>query len=117
MYPLTLVLGLAVVVAIALSPVYARRLTFARSTPVGSALVLAAVACAVAWAVAPQHAGTSGRALLPAAFFLLLVGSLLLIADDEPGDDEYGSEPPWWPGFESDFRRYAARSRQSALHR
>jgi hypothetical protein len=117
MFPLTLALGLAVVAAIALSPLYAPRLELARSIPLGSALVLAAIAFAVAWAVAPHHAGTSGRALLPVAFFLLLVGSLLLIADDEPGDDAYGPEPPWWPGFESDFRRYAARSRQSALHR
>jgi hypothetical protein len=112
MFLLILAFGLAVVAAISLSPLYARRLRLARSAPLGTALVLAAIAVAAVSAAAPRHVGGTGRELFLGAFFLLLFGSLLLIADDEPGGEDGGGEPPWWPEFESSFRRYAARSRR-----
>jgi hypothetical protein len=108
---LTLAFGLVVVVAISLSPLYARRFKIGRSTPIGCALVFAAIALAVIGASPPRSLGSNGRVLFPVAFLLLLLASLLLIADDE-ADDEDGGEPPWWPEFESGFRRHVARSRQ-----
>jgi hypothetical protein len=113
---LTLAFGLIVVAAISLSPLYARRLKLGRSTPIGSALVLAAIALAVVAAAAPRTFGTNGRVLFLVAFLLLLFASLLLIADDE-SDDEDGGEPPWWPEFELGFRRHAARSWQPLSRR
>jgi hypothetical protein len=111
----TLAFGLGVVAAISLLPFYARRLKLARSTPIGCALVLAAIALAVSAAV-PRHPAANGGVLFLVAFFLLLFGSLLLIADDE-SDNEDGGEPPWWPEFESGFRRHVARSRQPVTGR
>jgi 4-amino-4-deoxy-L-arabinose transferase-like glycosyltransferase len=108
---LTLAFGLVVIAAISLSPLYARRFKLGRSTPIGCALVLAAIAVAVVAVAVPRTFGTNGRVLFLVAFLLLLVASLLLIADDE-SDNEDGGEPPWWPEFESGFRRHVARSQQ-----
>ena len=102
---LTLALGLVVVPAISLSPLYARRLKLGRSTPIGCALVLVAVALVVVAASVPRNVGSNGRLLFLVAFLLLLFASLLLMADNESGDED-GGEPPWWPEFESGFRRH-----------
>ena len=115
MFLVTLAFGLAVVAAISLSPFYAGRRKLTRSTPIGCALVLAAIALAVVSA-AVRHPIANGRVLFLVAFFLLLFGSLLLIADDE-SDNGDGGEPPWWPEFESGFRRHVARSGQPVTGR
>jgi hypothetical protein len=117
-FVLTLILGVAVVTAISLSPLYARRLPHRRSDGLGAAVVLAAVGLAAIAAAAP--AGTAGieRVLFPCAFVLLLAGTLLLLGEQPDGRSEGDDrDPPWWPEFESGFRSYARRRREPVAGR
>jgi hypothetical protein len=106
-YIATLVVGVAVVAAISLSPLYAHRVRLTRSTPLGLGLVFAATglaSLAVSRDVPPADEAFLG------AFVLLLLGALLMLRDD-PDDhrESDDDEPPWWPEFEADFRRYERR--------
>jgi hypothetical protein len=111
MFLLTLSCGVAAVVAVALSPVYVQLLRIASQPRVGGALVASSAGLALVAVLHRQH--PDGRLLFLAVFALFLTGALLLVADggDDDGDDGR-DEPPWWPEFESDFRRYAARPRR-----
>jgi drug/metabolite transporter (DMT)-like permease len=111
-FGLTLAFGLAVVIAISLSPLYAVRLERLRSRRIGAALVIASFG--LVFVSLAHHRHPDGRALFLAAFACLLVGAVLVLADDGADDDGGGEteEPPWWPEFESGFRRYASRPRQ-----
>ena len=119
-FVLTLILGVAVVTAISLSPLYARQLRHRRSDPLGLALVLGAVGLAAIAAAAPAGAAGIERALFPCAFVLLLAGALLLLGDQPDGryeGDDSDSDPPWWPEFESGFRSYARHRREPVAGR
>ena len=117
-FVLTLALGVAVVAAISLSPLYARRLRHGRSDALGLALVLAAVGLAAIAAAAPAEAAGVEDALFPCAFLLLLAGALVLLGEQPDGRGEGDdSDPPWWPEFESGFRSYAKRRREPVTGR
>ena len=110
----TVVIGCTVVAAISAAPLYAPRLHLRRSHGLGTALVLAAVGIVCCCAGAPDRFPL-GAELALCAFPLLLAGAVLLLSD-EPGGRDWdsgsdGDEPPWWPEFERDFRRYARRPR------
>jgi hypothetical protein len=107
----TLAVGLAVVPAIALSPLYAGRLRLVRSARLGTAFVLAAVGLALIGAAAPGAAPRNQ--LFVCAFVLMLIGALL-IGKEEPEDPPGPSsdDPPWWPEFEAELRSYTRRHRQ-----
>jgi hypothetical protein len=113
MFPLTIAFGLAVVVAICVSPLFAPRLRRMHSGRLGAAFVICSVGVVLVALARRTH--PDSRMLFLGAFAALLVGAILLLADDQTdGDDGYGDadDPPWWPEFESSFRRYAARSRR-----
>jgi len=111
-----LVLGLAVVGAIALSPLYAAKVRVPPgATSLGVRLVVAALLLSV-----PVSVWSDGRVLVRDAFFLaalalLFVGALLIVGgrgDDDPGAEE--AEPPWWPSFEQELDLYTRRRRPRA---
>jgi hypothetical protein len=110
MFLITLLIGLATVPAIALSPLLARRLGVTRSPRLGTGFVLGAVGLALICVAEPER--NPGNWLFLAVFVLLAVGALLL-AGDQPDDppEGFADEPPWWPEFEAEFRRYARRRR------
>ena len=113
MFLLTIAFGLAVVGTICLSPLFARRLKCVRSSRLGSAFVICSLG--LVFLSLSRRSHPEGRLLFLAAFVSLLVGAIFLLAEGgTDGDDDHGDtdEPPWWPEFESGFRRYAARSRQ-----
>jgi hypothetical protein len=113
MFILTLALGVTVVSAIALSPLYARRLRLVRSARLGSAFVLLAVGLALICAAAPGAAIPPRNVLFLCVFVLMLVGALLLFGEDpDDGPDRADDEPPWWPEFEAGLRRYTRQHRQ-----
>lgn len=110
MFLVTLLSGIAAVVATATAPLYVDRTPLRRSPLLGTALALAAVGLGLA-AAGPVPA-RPGLAL--AAFPLLLCGALLLVAPeagDADGPARDDGEPPWWPEFEDAFRRYSGRPR------
>lgn len=115
----TVAVGLAVVAAISAAPLYAPRVRVRRSSPLGTALVLAAVGLVCCCAGASSDFPLRGELAL-AAFPLLLAGTLLLLGDGR-GDGRGGlgrdDEPPWWPEFEREFRRYSRRPRQPVTGR
>jgi hypothetical protein len=116
-FRMTVLVGLVVVVAIALSPLYVRRLRVAGSARLGALLVVGAVgvassSAAVGWSLPRDE-------LFLAVFAALLVGALMILCDgpeDDPGDGA-GGDPPWWPEFESDFGRYVRSSRRPLSRR
>jgi hypothetical protein len=113
----TLAVGLVVIAAISLSPLYVRRVRLPRgSTALGAALVAAALGLGVAAALLRAAMIPSRNGAFLAAFVLLFLGALLILRTDE-GDDPGADapEPPWWPSFELDFRSYARR-RQRVAH-
>jgi hypothetical protein len=115
---MTVLTGSAVVVAIALSPLYVRRVRLAGSARVGGALVVGAIGIASASAAAAWP-GSRGELFIP-LFVALLVGALLILGDDpedRPGDDGDGCDPPWWPEFEADFGRYVRATRRPLSRR
>src|SRR5262249_41793346 len=115
-FRMTVLAGSVVVVAIAFSPLYARRLRLAGSARLGMLLVVAAIGLA-------SGAAASGWAfprdeLFLALFAALLAGGLLTrgaAPGGGRGEDAEG-DPPWWPEFEADFGRYV-RSRRRPLTR
>jgi hypothetical protein len=115
MFIVTLALGLAVVPAIACSPMYAARLRL-RSPRLGTASILAAVGLGFVCVGAPEAVPRNEFFLC--AFALMLLGALLLAGEDpdEPSDSD-GDEPPWWPEFEAELRRYRQRSRLPVVTR
>lgn len=110
MFLLTLTCGIAAVVAVALAPLYVGRLPVAPAPRLGAALVTSSALLALVAVVHPRH--PDGRLVFLGAFALLLAGALLVLADERDDGDDDAGEPPWWPEFESDFRRYAARPRR-----
>ncbi len=117
---MTVLAGSVVVVAIALSPLYVRRLRVAGSVRVGAALVVGAIGIAM---TASAIGSSSPRdELFLVVFAALLVGALLILGDDRddrPGEDGGMDDPPWWPEFEDDFGRYVRTRRRpvSPRHR
>jgi uncharacterized membrane protein len=116
-FAVTLVVGLVVVAAVALAPLYVERCRLPRgSRALGAVLVGAALTLAVPAALWQVTLLPSRNDVFLVAFVLLLLGALLIIAagggDDEPGGN--GEEPPWWPTFETDFWGYARRQRRVA---
>jgi hypothetical protein len=69
--------------------------------------LLTASTCALA-AVATTLllAGPLVALALPAAATLVGFALALGWRDERPGDDGGDDEPPWWPSFERDLRRY-----------
>lgn len=111
MFLLTLLAGVAAVVATATAPLYVDRTPVRRSPRFGAALVLAAVGSGLAAAAGSVPARPE---VALAAFPLLLAGTLLLVAPeagDEGDPPRADDDPPWWPEFEDAFRRYSGRPR------
>jgi hypothetical protein len=112
----TLAVGLVVIAAISLSPLYAGRVRLPRGSAVlGAGLVASALGLAVAAALWQAAMVPSRNGAFLAAFVLLFLGALLIVRTDEgddPGAD--ADEPPWWPSFELDYRSYARRQRRVA---
>ena len=115
MFALTLVVGVATVMAIALSPLYARAIGFPASTRLGAVLVTVAIGIGVCSVPLSAHAWPAdyGFLVLFVAFF---VGALLILADDPPGRDDDANDapdgdPPWWPEFEAGFGDYSKQRR------
>lgn len=107
MFMVTLALGVAVVAAIAMSPLYAGRLRPMRSARLGIALVLLAIGIATVCTAAPSAVFPVRHAVFLCVFVLMLAGALLILGEDpddwrEAADDE----PPWWPEFEASLTRY-----------
>ena len=115
MFLATVAVGVAAVGAIFFAPLYAPRVRMRRSSSLGAALVLLAVGLTFCCAGAPGAFPLQPELVL-LAFPLLLAGAVLLLTG-EPGDDPGwidDDEPPWWPEFEREFRRYSLRPRQPA---
>ncbi len=108
-------IGVAVVGLIALAPWVCARLDLRRATALGVPLVLLLPLVVVA-GPRPGSAPFESQTLFLVALLAFAIGSALLVAAAE-GDGGWGSgggpgdspEPPWWPDFERDFRRYAGR--------
>ena len=115
MFLATVAVGLGVIGAISLAPLYASRLRVRHSSHLGSTLVLAAIGVTFCCAGAPG-AFPLQPVLAILAFPLLLGGALLLLnqGPDDGHDWSGDDEPPWWPEFEREFRRYSRRPRQPA---
>jgi hypothetical protein len=119
LFIVTCAAGTATVAAIALAPLYARRLRLGGSSRLGTALVVASILCGAASVAASGAAMPPKDELFLFLFALLLLGTLLILGDepDEGGDDGDGrhdgsdGDPPWWPEFEAGFRHYARRPR------
>ena len=112
----TLAVGLVVIAAISLSPLYVHRVRLPRgATAFGAALVAGALALAVAAGLLKATMVPSRDGAFLAAFVLLFLGALLIVRTDE-GDDPGADpdEPPWWPSFELEYRSYARRRRSVA---
>ena len=108
MFVATLAVGIAAVVAIGAAPLYLGRLPLRREPGLGSALVLGAVGLACL-ATGAHDRLVASAVLALGAFPLLLAGALLLLAP-EGGDGRGGGadgDPPWWPEFEAELRRYS----------
>ena len=123
MFIVTLATGSVMVAAIAMSPMYARRVRFQRSPFAGILLVCGSIGLGLA---ARGSADTTPPRddLFLCLFAMLLLGALLIVAD--PGDDGFGDDsggdgpdedPPWWPEFEAGFRSYARHSRRPLVTR
>lgn len=112
MFAPTVAVGVGVVAAIVLTPLYVSRVPLRRAPQTGSVLVLSAVALAV---LTLSGRVPAASAWVIASLLMLLAGTLLLLAD-ERGDDFGGGgrgrndEPPWWPEFEAELLRYSRRS-------
>jgi len=81
-------------------------------------VLAAAVVCGFADAPASVPLGPE---LVLAAFPMLLLGALLILSgngdDGGHGGTGSGDEPPWWPEFEREFRRYSRRRRHPVAGR
>ena len=111
MFTVTLALGVIVVAAIALSPLYAGALRRFRSLRLSAAALTLGLAIPVLCVAAPGTATVRSELFL-CSFALILIAALLAFGDgddpDEPGE-WVDDEPPWWPEFERNFRSYARR--------
>jgi hypothetical protein len=118
-FVVTIAVGLVVVAAVSLSPLYADdALLPQRSSNVGGTLVAAALLLGVVSSLLDAPAPRSCGFLL--AFVLLLVGAMLLLGGDEDDGPEPGDaddDPPWWPAFETGFRSYVQAQRRPAPRR
>jgi len=111
--------GLAAVAAIVAAPWVSARLDAERAAAIGVPLVLALPLLVVA---GPRFGGTPlvNQTLFMAALAAFVAGSIILVmahGDDNGGGGGGGDapvDPPWWPEFERDFRRYARRVRVRA---
>jgi hypothetical protein len=116
-FVVTVAAGASTVAAIALAPLYARRIGLRRSLGVGLTLVAASLALG-AGSVARLHGLPPKDALFPCLFAMLLLGSLLILADprrrrdDGSEDDAPDEDPPWWPDFEIALKRSARKQRE-----
>jgi hypothetical protein len=112
-FTVTLAIGLVVVAAVSLTPMYAGRIVLPRRSPeLGAAFVTASVALAAPSVLWHASAFASRNATFLAAFAFLLLGALLLMRSD--GDEPGGAEPddpPWWPSFERELLEYTRRRR------
>jgi hypothetical protein len=126
MFILTLALGVTMVPAIALSPLYVDRVPPVASGRLGAALVLLAIGLVLISFGMPAPSANSRDGLFLGAFTLMLAGALLILlsGDDEPGGGPGGGgggrpedDPPWWPEFEAGFARYLQQRRQLAPRR
>ena len=113
-------LGAIAICAIALAPVLHSRLQVGPAAGWGVPLVLALPLIVIA---GPRFGGgrAVNQALFVTAVVAFVVGSAIIVGgnsddgpDGPPNDGDPGSDPPWWPGFERDFRQYARRQRVPA---
>jgi hypothetical protein len=122
MFLFTLALGVLIVAAILLSPLYIQRVRLVKSSSLGTvkfsslgaALVMASLGLAAVVASLPRRSTPGNDALFLCLFVLLLVGSLLILVGDDPGEEGDGpdADPPWWPEFEAGFRHHLRRERR-----
>jgi uncharacterized membrane protein len=112
-FTVTLGIGLVVVAAVSLTPMYAGRVVLPRrSAEVGALLVLSSVALTAPSALWQTSALPSRNLTFLVSFGLLLLGALLLMrSDEDEGGGTDPDEPPWWPSFERDLLEYT-RSRR-----
>ncbi len=121
MFLFTLALGVCIVAAILLSPLYIQRVGLVKSpargaisfTSLGAALVTASLGLAALAVSLPGGRLQGNDALFVFLFVLLLIGSLLILVGDDPDDEDEGpdADPPWWPEFEAGFRHHLSRQR------
>ena len=111
MFPLTVALGVSVVVAILASPVYVERFRPAGSVRLGTAFVVGSIGLASLAASVPRASLPAADAVFLGCYALLLVGALLILRGDsgEGRGDDTDPDPPWWPEFETGFRRHLQR--------
>jgi hypothetical protein len=122
MFPVTLALGLCIVAAILLSPLYIQRVRLVKSSSpatvrrgsLGAALVLGSLGVAAVAVSLPGRSTPQNDALFLGLFVLLLVGSLLILAGDDTDEEGDGpdADPPWWPEFEAGFRQHLRHARR-----
>ncbi|HEY7207142.1 MAG TPA: hypothetical protein VH416_02785 [Gaiellaceae bacterium] len=106
---MALLFGTAAIACVAASDALAKRLTIPKGKErVGWALVLVPLPTAVGMHLLSDAPALLDRISFAGGLLAFVAGGLLLAASDEPGaDDDAPADPPWWPGFESDFRAYA----------
>jgi hypothetical protein len=114
MFVVTLALGVCIVGAILLSPLYIRRVRLVKSATLGAAFVSGSLGLAAIAASLPNRSAPGHDALFVCLFVLLLVGALLILCDGGPDEDGDGpdADPPWWPEFEAGFRHHLSRQRR-----
>jgi hypothetical protein len=113
MFVFMLALGVCIVGAILLSPLYIRRVRVVKSAMLGAALVVGSLGLAAIAASPPVRVAPANDVLFLCLFVLLLVGALLILGDDsdEEGDGP-DADPPWWPEFEAGFRHHLRSQRR-----